>query len=257
MTVRFLGSDIPPPPPLPPRAFAQKDICMKHCLHLLCAQAVWGSIGLNHLSKDSIVREKNELRYFCYGAWCSFKNWPPDGAAGQSAEYKQNCVNFIEYFHKNNQWKVEPMICILKLLLPNIISGIYFAKWVCTAFKYILIHSFSMYSGYKLKFDHNKLGFLEVIAGSDQTHFNPPSSNYHRESSPGLPLLTYQYLLSFWIELNWGPIHSQVWRPNLNVVVYAIGPETNFTLETDGKCVQKTNENSFKSPIFTIWTNQM
>ena len=147
----FLGSDIPPP-----RALARKDICMKHCLHLLCAQAVWGSIGLNHLSKDSIVREKNELRYFCYGAWCSFKNWPPDGAAGQSAEYKQNCVNFIEYFHKNNQWKVEPKICILKLLLPNMIWCIYFAKWVCTAFKYILIHSFSVYEG---QFDYSTIQY--------------------------------------------------------------------------------------------------
>ena len=29
------------------------------------------------------------------------KNWPPDGAAKQSVEYKQNCVNFVEYFHKN------------------------------------------------------------------------------------------------------------------------------------------------------------
>ena len=142
LTVRFFGIRYPPPP----RALARKDICMKHCLHLLCAQAVWGSIGLNHLSKDSIVREKNELRYFCYGAWCSFKNWPPDGAAGQSAEYKQNCVNFIEYFHKNNQWKVEPKICILKLLLPNMIWCIYFAKWVCTVLKYILKQSLSVYN---------------------------------------------------------------------------------------------------------------
>ena len=31
----------------------------------------------------------------------------------------------------------------------------------------------------------------------------------------------------------------------------AMGPETDFTLETDRKCVQKTNEHSFKPQNFT------
>ena len=36
----------------------------------------------------------------------------------------------------------------------------------------------------------------------------------------------------------------------------AIGPETDFTLETDEKCVRKTNEHSFKIPNFTSKTNK-
>ena len=46
-----------------------------------------------------------------------------------------------------------------------------------------------------------------------------------------------------------GPWDFEIWRPNLNDAVDATGPETDFTLETDGKFVRKTNEHSFKSQI--------
>ena len=43
----------------------------------------------------------------------------------------------------------------------------------------------------------------------------------------------------------------EIWRPNLNVAVDATGPETDFTLETDGKMCTEKNEHSFKIPKFT------
>ena len=49
-----------------------------------------------------------------------------------------------------------------------------------------------------------------------------------------------------------GPWDFEIWRPNLNVAVDAIGPETDFTLETDGKMCTKNKWTLLQNPKFHL-----
>ena len=49
-----------------------------------------------------------------------------------------------------------------------------------------------------------------------------------------------------------GPWDFEIWRPNLNVAVDAIGPETDFTLETDGKMCTKNKWTFLQNPKFHL-----